>query len=71
MGGGVCKQGAQRATIAHLSTSKSSVDDAPAGVWPIWTPGAWLTGSIKRITKHCYTQNIKALHLLVSGKKIF
>ena len=28
---------------------------------PIWTPEAWLAGSIKGITKHCYTQNIKAL----------
>ena len=32
--------------------------------WPIWTPGAWLAGFIKGITKHCYTQNIIALGLM-------
>ena len=36
--------------------------------WPIWTPGAWLAGFVKGITKHCYTQNIKALGLMVSEK---
>ena len=35
------------------------------------TPGPWLAGFIKRTTKHCYTQNMKALGLLVSEKKIF
>ena len=29
--------------------------------WPIWIPGAWLAGFIKGTTRHCYTQNIKAL----------
>ena len=46
----------------------SAADDAP-GEWPIWTPGAWLAESIKGITKHCYTQNIKVQDLLVSEKK--
>ena len=27
----------------------------PPGRRPIWTPGAWLAGFIKGITKHCYT----------------
>ena len=45
-------------------------NDAP-GAWPILTPGAWLAGFIKRVTKHCFTQNIKALGLIVSEKKIF
>ena len=45
-------------------------NDAP-GAWPIWTPGAWYAGFIKGILKHCYTQNIKALGLSVSEKKIF
>ena len=45
-------------------------NDAP-GAWPILTPGAWLAGLIKRVTKHCFTQNIKALGLMVSEKKIF
>ena len=45
-------------------------NDAP-GVWPIWTPGSRLAGITKRLTKHCFTQNIKALGLMVSEKKIF
>ena len=39
--------------------------------WPIWTPGSRLAGIIKELTKHCFTQNIKALGLMVSEKKIF
>ena len=45
-------------------------NDAP-GAWPIWTPGSRLAGIIKGVTKHCFTQNIKALGLMVSEKKIF
>ena len=41
------------------------------GVGPFLTPGAWLAGFIKRITAHCYTQNMKALGLVISEKKIF
>ena len=44
--------------------------DAP-GAYPVWTPGAWLAGFIQRTTKHCYKQNMKALCLVVSEKKIF
>ena len=44
--------------------------DAPAA-GPVWTPGARLAGFIKRTTIHCYTQNMKALGLVVSEKKIF
>ena len=44
--------------------------DAP-GAGPVWTPGARLAGFIKRTTIHCYKQNIKALGLVVSEKKIF
>ena len=40
-------------------------------VEPFLTPGAWLAGFIKRITIHCFTQNMKALGLMVSEKKIF
>ena len=47
--------------------------------WTLLTPGAWpnLTQGhdwhnfIMGITKHCYIQNIEALGLLVSEKKIF
>ena len=38
---------------------------------PVWTPRAQLAGFIKRTTIHCYKQNMKALGLLVSEKKIF
>ena len=45
-------------------------NDAP-GARSIWTQGSRLAGIIKGITKHCFTQNIKALGLMVSEKKIF
>ena len=35
------------------------------GAGPFLTPGAWLAGFIKRTTIHCYTQNRKALCLVV------
>ena len=41
--------------------------DAP-GAGPLWTPRAWLAGFIKRTTIHCYTQNMKALGLVVLEK---
>ena len=41
------------------------------GAGPVWTPGTRLAGFIKRNTRHCYTQNMKALGFLVSEKKIF
>ena len=46
------------------------VDNDATGACQIWTPGTCLAGFIKGITKHCYTQNIKALGLIVSEKKI-
>ena len=45
-------------------------NDAP-GVWPVWTPGSQLAGILKGLTKHCFTQNVKALGLKLSEKKIF
>ena len=44
--------------------------DAP-GAGPVWTTGARLAGFIKRITIYCYKQNMKALGLVVSEKKIY
>ena len=41
------------------------------GVGPFLTPGALLAGFVKRITIHCYMQNMKAVGLVVSEKKIF
>ena len=39
--------------------------------WSVWTPGARMAGFMKRTTRHCYTQNMKALGFMVSEKKIF
>ena len=44
--------------------------DAPRAR-PLWTPGARLAGFIKRTIIHCYIQNMKALGLVISEKKIF
>ena len=41
------------------------------GAGSFLTPGPWLTGFIKRTIKHCYTQNMKALGLVVSEKIFF
>ena len=46
-------------------------DALGAGAGLVWTLGAWLAGFITMITIHCFTQNIKALGLAVSDKKIF
>ena len=43
----------------------------PQGAGPVLTPGACMAGLTKRITRHCYTLNMKALGLVVSEKKIF
>ena len=42
----------------------------PPGAGHVWTPGARLAEFIKRTTIHCYTQNMKALGLVLSEKKI-
>ena len=54
-----------------FSYYKPMVDNDIPGAWPIWTPMAWLEGFIKVITKHCYTQNINALGLMVIEKIFF
>ena len=46
-------------------------DNVAPGAWPLWTPGSQLAGIIKGLTKHCLTQNIKALGLMVSEKIFF
>ena len=33
---------------------------------PFLTPGTWFAGFIKRITTHCYIQNMRALGFVVS-----
>ena len=42
----------------------------PPGHGPVWTPGARLAGFMKRTTIRSYTQNMNALCLVVSEKKI-
>ena len=54
-----------------FSYYKPMADNDVPGAWPIWTPGLRLAGIIKGLTKHCFTQNIKVLGLMVSEKKIF
>ena len=54
-----------------FSHHKPMTDNEAPGAWPIRTPGSRLAGIIKGLTKHCFTQNIKALGLMVSEKKIF
>ena len=53
-----------------FSHCKSMEANDPRG-GAIFNPGAWLAGFIKRTTTHCYIQNMKALGLVVSEKKIF
>ena len=43
--------------------------DTP-GEGPVRTPGARLAGLMKKTTRHCYTENMKALGIVVSEKKI-
>ena len=54
-----------------FSHYKPIVDNDSPGAWPIWTPRPRLAEIIKGLTKHCFTQNIKALGLMVSEKEDF
>ena len=46
-------------------------DNDTPGAWPNWTSGSRLAGIIKGLTKHCFTQNIKALGFMVSEELSF
>ena len=54
-----------------FSHYKPMADNDAPGAWPIWTPGSRLAGITKGLTKHCFTQNMKALGLMVSEKIFF
>ena len=54
-----------------FSYYKPMVDNDGPGALAVWNPGALLAGFMKGITKHCYTQHMKALGLMVLEKKIF
>ena len=41
------------------------------GMGPLLTLGAWFAGFIKRTAIQCYTENMKALGLVVLENKIF
>ena len=41
------------------------IADKAQGAWPVRTPGTLLVGFKKRITLHCYTQNMKAIGFVV------
>ena len=64
--------------VGHMVSEKKIFlcfsHDAPR-VGPAWTPGVrlagFVAGFIKRTTIHCYKQNMKALGLVVSEKRIF
>ena len=58
-------------TISCIFHCKPMADNDAPRAGPVWTPGPHLAGFIKRTTIHCYTQNISALGLVVSEKKIF
>ena len=61
----------EKKIFKYFSHYKPMADNDAPGAWPIWTPGSQLAGIIKGLTKHCFTQNINALGLMVSEKKIF
>ena len=54
-----------------FSHYKPMADNDAPGAWPIRTQGSQFAGIIKGLTKHCFTQNKKALDVMVSEKKIF
>ena len=57
--------------FSYFSHYKPMLDNDAPGAWPIWAPGTRLAGFMKGVIKHCFTQNIKALSLMASEKKIF
>ena len=64
--------------LSHMVSEKKIFlcfsHDTP-GAGPVWTPGSrwvgFIAGFIKTTTIHCYTQNMKALGLVVSENKFF
>ena len=51
-----------------FSHYKTMADDDAPWAGPVWITATQLAGFIKRTTVHCYTQNMKALGLVVSEK---
>ena len=61
----------EKKIFSYFSHYQPMLDNDAPGAWPIWAQGTRLAGFIKGLTKHCFTQNIKGLGLMVSEKKIF
>ena len=57
--------------VSCIFHCKPTADNDAPRAGPVWTPGPRLAGFIKRTPIHCYTQNMKAMGLVVSEKKIF
>ena len=66
---GPCGFGEKDVFFLCFSHCKSKGAITP-GAGPFLTPGAWLSGFIKRTTILCCTQNMETLGLVVSEKKI-
>ena len=61
----------EKKIFSHFPHYKPMLDNDAPGAWQVLAPGTRLAGFIKGLTKHCFTQNIKGLGLMVSEKKIF
>ena len=59
----------EKKIFKYFSHYKPMADNDAPGAWPIWTPGSRLAGIMKGLTKHCFTQNIKALAYVFSYNK--
>ena len=68
---GPCGFGRRRFFFFFLCFTHDPPPPPPPRAGPVWNPGAQLAGLIKRTTISCYTQNMKALGLVVLDKKIF
>ena len=66
---GPCGFGEEDFFLCFCHCMSMGANDPRAG--PFLTPGAWSAGFIKRTITHGYIQNMKALGLVVSEKKIF
>ena len=51
----------EKKIFSYFFHYKPMLDNDAPGAWPIWAKGTRLAGFIKGLTKHCFTQNIKAL----------
>ena len=55
----------------YVSPIESLWELITPGARSFLTPGPWLAGFVERTTIQCYTQNMKALCLVVSRRRFF